>query len=129
MIRVGKWLNDEHSRQCRERRAWLKEHGFCIVCGQTYNEPGYVLCRNCMRKRRQHDMKYDPTGEKRRQSHKKLYYDRIAAGLCVECGKPLDREGRKCQVCRDKAVEVQRVYKMRKRMEREAQAARERSRA
>ena len=31
-----------------------------------------------------------------------LYYRRKAAGLCVDCGQELDRDGARCQRCRDR---------------------------
>lgn len=39
---------------------------------------------------------------------KMLRRQRAAKGLCTECGKPLDREGKLCTVCKNKVYENQR---------------------
>ena len=39
---------------------------------------------------------------------KLLRRKRAAAGLCTMCGKPLDRKGKLCEACKDKAYERQR---------------------
>ena len=33
----------------------------------------------------------------------RMYYRRKEAGLCINCGKPLDIAGVKCSKCRDRA--------------------------
>lgn len=38
---------------------------------------------------------------------KMLRKERAAKGLCTECGKPLDREGKLCTACKNKAYENQ----------------------
>ena len=38
---------------------------------------------------------------------KLLRRQRAANGLCTECGKPLDREGKLCTACKDKVYEIQ----------------------
>lgn len=116
----------EHNRTNRERRAWLKDNGFCIVCGCTYNEPGYVVCKNCKAKREIYDKRYDPTRERRRENGRKRRADRIAAGLCTECGKPVDIPGHVCLRCKEMRRDNVRIYKMKKRMERAANEARAR---
>lgn len=104
----------------RERRAWLKDNGFCIACGSNYNEPGYVLCKQCMKNRVIYDLRYDPTGEKRRTNNQKRRLERAAAGLCTECGRPALPGLKVCWTCRERRRECVRMYKLRKRLERQA---------
>lgn len=116
----------EHNKANRDRRAWLKDHGFCIVCGCTYNEPGYALCKGCIKRREVHDKKYDPTGERRRQNNQRRREERIAAGLCTECGKPVDILGHVCLRCKEMRRDCVRGYKLKKRIERQTEETRRR---
>ena len=105
-----------NARYHKERYNWLKENGFCIECGSNYNEPGYVFCKACRQKDIQRHKRADPTGEKMRAYGKKLRAVRKAAGLCVVCGKPMDKAGTRCKACTAKRSESEKVKRMEKRL-------------
>lgn len=104
------------ARYHKERYNWLKENGFCVECGSNYNEPGHVRCKACMKKDRQHHKRADPTGEKLRAYGQKLRADRKAAGLCVTCGKPMDKDGTCCKACTARRSEREKVKRIEKRL-------------
>lgn len=110
---------------CKRRSAIC--HAQCNdypVC--TYNEPGYSLCKGCIERRKRHDQKYDPTGERRRQNNQRRREERIAAGLCTECGKPVDIPGHVCLRCKEMRRDNVRIYKLKKRIERQTEETRRR---
>ena len=119
-----------HKRECnqrynRERYYWLKENGFCVTCGSRYVVPGQVRCAECKRKDDEYKAgRYDIWYSGFRQHIQR----RKEAGLCTTCGAPAAEGKQRCENCLAKHRDYQRVYKLRKRFEREAQAARERSR-
>lgn len=112
------------NQQNRERYYWYKERGICTSCGRVWAEPGYTLCKACEAKiKRCHDLKR----EQRVQAKREQRRQRIEAGLCTECGTRPALPGRRmCERCRDMRNDSTRKYKIMKRMERDAQRARER---
>lgn len=114
----------------RERRKWLYDRGFCIDCGSAWVVPGHVRCPACANSKRMGEKRRDPTGEIARARANQLAADRAAAGVCTKCGGPLDKPGKftRCAVCREKRAAYMRTVRIKRRFEREAQAARERSR-
>lgn len=65
-----------------------------ILMGQTENNDN---------KKKPKKMKPIPPSVKKKMLRKQ----RAAKGLCTECGKPLDREGKLCTACKDKVYENQ----------------------
>ena len=109
----------------RERYYWLKENGFCVTCGSRYSEPGQVRCAECKRKDDEYKAgRYGVWYSKFKQMHQR----RIEAGLCITCGAPAVDGRQRCENCLARHRDYQRVYKLRKRFDAEAKAARERSR-
>ena len=117
--------NDDKSRenrraQNRERYAWLKEKGFCTMCGSTWNKPGYVLCETCLKRRAIYDNRFDPDGERHRTSNRERRVARAAAGRCTECGRPAEDGFKTCRRCRDMRMDCVRVYRIKKRIKQAA---------
>lgn len=88
---------------------WYKEHGLCPHCANERVAKGKAACLNCLsinaetaQKRRD---SFTPEQKQRadklsKDSHKKLYDERKAAGICVKCGKRKARQGRvRCAIC------------------------------
>jgi hypothetical protein len=104
-------------KRLHERR---KAEGKCTGCGERWAEPGKTLCEKCLEFGRARHRVYDPDGAKakaRRQA-------RIAAGLCVDCGKPADRT-QLCARCKEKHKDSWRKRKIMASIEAKAAMARE----
>ena len=110
---------------CREQRADYKAHGICISCGRNDAEIGHVLCKACIANAKLRQQCIDPDGSKRREYKKQLRESRKAQGLCIECGKPAWRGRTRCYTHILKARESCQVYKIKKRLERQAKQERE----
>ena len=63
-----------------------QSEGLCPRCGEVPSG-GFILCAGC----------------RKRQAigNQALRRRRITAGVCVECTKPLDRQGASCRACLD----------------------------
>ena len=71
-------------------------------------------------------MYHERSKEQRRERQRQRREERIAAGLCTECGKrPANPGMRMCERCRMMRNDSTRKYKIKQRIEREAQKARE----
>lgn len=111
------------SKSNKERYKWYYDHGLCTTCGRIWAEPGKVRCKACEAKIAVY---HERSKEKRRKQQRKRREERIAAGLCTECGKRKANPGmRMCERCRQMRNDSTRKYKIQKRIEREAQKARE----
>ena len=109
----------------RERYWWLKENGFCVTCGYRYAVPGRTRCKACADKmKRQKSKRYDEWYAERRAK----WQERRDNHLCVTCGAPAVENRRRCEPCLMKMRDYFRVYKIRKKLDAEVQAALERSR-
>lgn len=106
---------------CKERYQWYKAHGICANCGRTWAEPGRVLCAECARKKAASKRRYDPDGTRRTAYVDALRAERRAAGLCIDCGKPLDGLHTRCSQCLARMRERARMYRLRKKIKREAE--------
>ena len=100
----------------RELRAWYREQGICIGCGQTWAEPGYVRCKACYKKARAREKRSDPDGEKHKAFLKSLRDYRREHGLCIDCGAPTDGKHLRCKAHNDAQNEACRMYKLRKKI-------------
>lgn len=101
-----------HARTCKERYEWYNARGICTSCGRTYSEPGHILCKACKAKIKVYD---DRDREKRIERKRKQRQERIAAGLCTECGKPATPGMRMCPRCRAMRNDSTRKYKIHQR--------------
>ena len=103
----------QHSRENKERYNWYKERGICTTCGRTWVEPGHVRCKACESKIKVY---HDRDREKRNERRAALRQERIAKGLCTECGKRPATEGmRMCPRCRAMRNDSTRKYKIHQR--------------
>lgn len=111
---------DDRALYNRERRAWLKSHGFCVSCGSTWAEPGHALCAACKRRQDAVRRRCDPHGARRRA----YIQGRIDAGLCIDCGRPAKPTAQRCERCTAMRRDSVRKYKITMRIRREADRAR-----
>jgi hypothetical protein len=82
---------------------------------------GHVMCEKCLEAHREDSRKSNQNGAKAKARREA----RIAAGLCIDCGKPTDREGKaRCSACLAARRDSTRKYKIIKRLEREVQNVR-----
>lgn len=104
------------------RRAWYGEHYICTNCGRCDALPGRRYCQSCiMADRARH--KANPEYAARK---KELRHTRIEAGLCPQCGRPALPGFKMCAKCRAARNDSTRKYKITKKIEEAANAARER---
>lgn len=103
----------QHSRENKERYNWYKERGICTTCGRVWGEPGHVRCKACENKIKAY---HDRDSEKRKERKAAQRQERIAKGLCTECGKRPATEGmRMCPRCRAMRNDSTRKYKIHQR--------------
>lgn len=96
----------------KERREFYKAHGICCQCGREKATKGRSYCLNCLDKISISGYKYRATWSEEKKAeylkraakhHKRLYNERKAAGICVDCGKKKVEENRvRCGICLDK---------------------------
>lgn len=113
-----------HSQACKERYGWYKDRGICSTCGRVWAEPGHVRCKAC---EDNIAFYHNLRRAERTEAMRKRRAERIAAGICTECGKRKATEGmRMCPRCRAMRNDSTRKYKIEQRFKREADAARNR---
>ena len=105
------------------RREWYKGYFICTSCAVNEAEPGRVNCKECLKKYR---AKHQARREEYNAQKKQLRHERIEAGLCPQCGHPAKPGFKMCGRCRDARNDSTRKYKIKKRLEAEANAARTR---
>lgn len=96
----------------KERREFYKAHGICCQCGREKATKGRSYCLNCLDKISISGYKYRATWSEEKKAeylgraakyHKRLYNERKATGICVDCGKKKAEENRvRCGICLDK---------------------------
>ena len=96
------------------------EAGKCVRCGIAWAEPGRTACRKCMDKHNAVNKEYDPKWQKRTAKRQ----ERIEAGLCIDCGRPAEEGKQRCQRCNWRRQESMRVYRIKKRIDREIEEIR-----
>lgn len=80
----------------------LKEAGLCVRCGKRKSLENLTACNICRTKYNSyHDAQY---WAKKKDGIAR--YERAAYGLCYICGRPLDREGKTCKACSERAAAV-----------------------
>ena len=117
---MGKHIAEHKSLYHKERRVWYKEHGICPDCGLREPVPGRVTCEVCLKKYQ----KKQQAHPERNAQKKAMREARIAAGLCLQCGRPAIPGQRMCERCRMMRNDSSRKYKILKRMDKEAELAR-----
>lgn len=116
--------NGNYFKFNKSRYERCKEDGECVKCGHPA-EPGRTMCRKCL----DAHIEYERNCKAGlRETKRQRRADRIAAGLCIDCGKPVgDSEHTRCKRCRDMRMDSCRKYRIHKRLEKEAEEARRRS--
>ncbi len=95
---IIKLLVDEKMASSRKTQMKYAVKGKCEQCGgKKGNETG-PNCKACK--------------EKHNLATRKAKQKLVAAGLCVDCREPRDREGRQCTVC----YELFKLYKKRRKL-------------
>lgn len=115
---------EEHKKASRELYWFYRERGICVNCGQTWAEPGKSRCKACEEKHKVSKSIYDPTGDKRRAQRQA----RIDAGMCIDCGRPVEPGSHRCRRCIDMRMDSTRKYRITKRLARKAEKLRMASR-
>ena len=111
------------SKTGKELRKWYQSRGICDSCGQVWAEPGHVRCKACEDKIRAY---HAASREHRIELQRKRRAERIAAGICTECGKRKATEGmRMCPICRERRNDSTRKYKIRKKIARQNEKERQ----
>lgn len=122
IVRIVRMRDKELQKKTNKERYWFyREKGICTKCGQVWAEPGRPYCINCQKKNRIQLKQGDPDGQKHRDLNHSRRAERLAQGLCTECGKPLENpQYKQCKACRQKRAEACKLYRIRKRLERES---------
>ena len=108
------------NRAAKKWRDSKREQGKCTRCGIRFAEYGHSHCAICLKLHRKSQAAYDPHGAKAKARRE----TRRAAGLCIDCGKPTQGHSR-CPRCTELQRDRTRKYKILKRMDREAELARQ----
>lgn len=107
-------------------RDWYSEHGICNRCGRVWADAGYRTCKACRRKNERSKDKTDPGRERWKASSRKLREERIAAGLCPDCGATAVNGRKHCQRCLEARRDSSTKYRILRRIEKQAREARAR---
>nr|DAP79798.1 MAG TPA: NinG protein [Caudoviricetes sp.] len=80
---------------------FYKARGICPYCKKGKPAPGKSLCEECAEKQRTYFANLPPERAeqfraRKRENSKQKYSQRKAAGLCVDCGKPVYKDGVRC---------------------------------
>lgn len=100
-----------------------RNSGRCYLCGKLAI-PGKGLCEEHYAEKKEYQRKYR---EKNHDVIRQKRLDKIAAGLCIDCGQPVGDEHTRCPRCRELRMDSNRKYRITKRIEREAEEARKRN--
>lgn len=106
----------------KARYEGLKLQGKCVKCAKRWAEPGKTMCKQCIadwhRSATLNNDTYQENKRKRRQELRE-------AGLCIDCGQVVDGDNHtRCKRCRDMRMDSTRKYRIRKRLEKEAEDVR-----
>jgi hypothetical protein len=114
----------EELRQCSKQRykeivVPSKQKRQCETCGEDITSSGQKrFCSNCSKKRRKEkmqqymiDRRNDPIRKQRQQvlgniARQNKREERRKAGLCTECGEPIERNISLCSTCNDKRLKI-----------------------
>ena len=75
-----------------------KKHHFCVSCGKqdAYTLNGKTRCYECSEKRKQSRKLHPEWSKKNNDRVKKIRYERMVQGLCIDCGKPAEKGKLRC---------------------------------
>ena len=111
-----------------ENYYWYKSHGICPHCGKRYSEPGRVLCEICKKRDVILRERNDPGGARRKAYNVERRAALKASGMCTDCAIAKAVEGKtRCAKCEEKMKDSRRKWEILRKIEREAQKAREQS--
>ena len=110
-------IRNKAAKKWRDKK---REQGKCTYCGLRFAEYGHSYCSICLKKHKAHQEAYDPGGKK----HAARRQARRDAGLCIDCGAPAYGKSR-CPRCIELQRDRTRKYQILKRMDREAELARQ----
>ena len=105
------------SQYMKERREAWKAEGKCAQCGERWAEPGKTMCMQCLNELNERLKRNDPGNVKKYAWRQK----RIDAGLCIDCGRKTQDGKKRCKRCREMRKDSEIKYRIKKKMEREAQ--------
>lgn len=84
------------AEQQRQRRLRLEAGGFCNICGKEPPRPRKKTGEKCARKY------YGWMGPTRKAIREKAYREeRLASGVCIECGGRREPDGVRCSLCQE----------------------------
>ena len=104
----------QESKRVLERYYFYRDRGICPVCGRNDARIGHVYCEDCIKHRQEQELKRDPGHEKRKATERKQYEERVAAGLCADCGKPTRNGFKRCNKCLDNARWRTKIWSLKK---------------
>ena len=105
------------SAAMKQKREERKAEGKCTECGERWAEPGKTMCKACLKALNQRLRRNDPDNAKKNAWRQK----RIDAGLCIDCGRKTEDGKKRCERCREMRRDSEIKYRIKKKMEREAQ--------
>jgi len=105
------------SRNMKARREAWKAEGKCAECGKRWAEAGKTMCKPCLKALNERLKRNDPGNVKKYAWRQK----RIDAGLCIDCGRKAEPGKKRCNRCRNMRRESEQKYRIKKKLEREAQ--------
>ena len=112
-----------HRQYLLDLYRWYRDNGICTNCKRRYAEPGKTLCTDCKREKAAKADRRDPGREKRRDYNREWRKQKIAEGLCINCGKRDAVEGHtRCSICTRKKRESDQVRRIGKRIKAQNEA-------
>lgn len=94
-----------------------KDEGICAQCGLRAAEAGKTMCKACLKALKEREKRNDPDNAKKYARRQQ----RIDAGLCIDCGRKTQDGKQRCNRCRKMRRESEQAYRIKKKLEREAQ--------
>lgn len=108
---MGTRNREKENKANRERRAWYKENGICVECGQKKAFYKRVRCEDCLYKL---SLYKEPTDESRKYK-REWVKKRIEAGLCINCSRPVYHGSKRyCEICHSRIKAKDRERKRKK---------------
>lgn len=109
-------LRRKDNKRVMERYRYYRDKGICPMCGREDAAIGHIYCQSCIDKKKQQEEKRDPGHVNRIVKKRLRYLDRIAKGLCTDCGKPTNNGYKRCDRCLEKNRMNYRLYDLKKRL-------------
>ena len=107
---------EKEKQRKREEYQFYAERGVCPQCRTRDAAFGHAYCQECIDKRKlQIDIR-DPGHVIRKATKKEQYQQRIAMGLCTDCGKSTKNGRHRCDRCLENNRWNYRIWLHNKRM-------------